>query len=116
MKSRAKKYTPEFRKSVVNYALLTNNTETANVYGITRKTVSKWLDVYKKSGSESFSKRKRREDNQPKKIEDDNIKKIAEAKLKQNYKLLDIKNKFCLDCSLSLISWFSKTKPVTLVE
>jgi transposase-like protein len=68
MKSRAKKYTPDFKLKIVNYAIHTNITQASYIFEVTRKSISKWLKLYHKKGYEGLLERKKREDKQPKKL------------------------------------------------
>ncbi|MCK4979682.1 MAG: helix-turn-helix domain-containing protein, partial [Candidatus Delongbacteria bacterium] len=105
MKSRAKKYTPEFREKTVKLALITDIKSASAFYQLNRKTVGKWVNLYRKEGDASYGYRKKRNDKQKKKISNIVLKRIIKFK-KDNPKvtLENIKQEFCLDCSLTTIA------------
>ncbi|MDA3884137.1 MAG: hypothetical protein PF638_00920 [Candidatus Delongbacteria bacterium] len=105
MKSRAKKYTPDFKLKIVNYAIHTNITKASYIFEVNRKSVSKWLKLYSKKGYEGLLERKKREDKQPKKLTKSILKEIGKSRLDSpNITLSELKDEFELDCSLVLIS------------
>ncbi|NOR45699.1 MAG: tetratricopeptide repeat protein [Candidatus Delongbacteria bacterium] len=105
MKSRAKKYTPDYKLKIVNYAIHTNITQASYIFEVTRKSVSKWLKLYRKKGYEGLLERKKREDEQPKKLTEIILESISRIRLESpNITLNDIKKQYDLDCSLVLIS------------
>ena len=105
MPTKAVKYLSDLKRNAVAYAMDTNIVSAANFYNINRKTVSTWLNQYKKHGKKAFTMRKKRDDKQPKKFTDSTLKKIIKYKNENPYaKLTEIKEKFQLTCSLVLIS------------
>ncbi|MDD4204558.1 MAG: tetratricopeptide repeat protein [Candidatus Delongbacteria bacterium] len=99
------KYPPEFKKDVCETAKKENIICAAKAFGLTRKTVSKWLRIYIKSDVTGLSVRKIRFDSGSGLINPKTASKIFKFKKKYpkaTYE--DIKKKFCLDCSPALIS------------
>lgn len=99
------KYSPKLKKEVCEFALKENIVYSSRYYKVNRKTVSKWVKIFLRRGTEGLAERKERNDNQPVKIGRDLIEEIIQFKNDNpNSTLQEIREKFSLKCSLVLIS------------
>jgi len=87
---------------------LYSKTDLSNKYGITRKTVHKWIDRYEKVGIDGLKELSRAPLNSPKKIEQEQIGLIISEKLKNKKrgpkKIFTQLNKSCPDIKIPSIS------------
>jgi len=104
-KSKKLKYSPEFKAEVCEYAKKENIVRAEVSFGITRKTISRWLKNYEKGGWEGLSGRKKRKVNSNFKLDENTVKVISEYRLKNpKVPYRSLIEKFELDCSVVLIS------------
>jgi transposase len=97
------KYPPEFKKEVCDYAKKESIFYASILYSIHRNTISSWVKKYKNSGVTGFIVK--RNDTQVTKLDKKTLSKIACFKRNNpDSSLLEIKEKYNLDCHISLIS------------
>ncbi|MBN2789889.1 MAG: helix-turn-helix domain-containing protein [Candidatus Delongbacteria bacterium] len=97
-------YSVDFKNEVIGYAQLHNIITAAEHYKLGRNTVANWIKRYKNQGLEGLV-RKKKQDNQKKKLDEKLVNIIWEFKQDNPKKSLkNIKKEFNLDCSLALIS------------
>ncbi|NOR46363.1 MAG: hypothetical protein GQ534_12330, partial [Candidatus Delongbacteria bacterium] len=102
--AKKRSYTIDFKKEVIGYAQLHNIITAAEYYKLSRNTIAIWIKQFKQLGTEGLVK-KRRNDNQKKKLDDKLVKSIHEFKRKNPKATLNkLKEEFNLDCSLALLS------------
>ncbi|MFO7810222.1 MAG: helix-turn-helix domain-containing protein, partial [Candidatus Delongbacteria bacterium] len=103
MTAKEPKYPIDFKKEVCEYAKKENIKSSAAVYGVHRNTVSRWLKKYRSRGVKGLIVK--RNDTQETKIDSKTLERIVRYK-KKNPKatLKEIKEKYSLDCHISLIA------------
>jgi tetratricopeptide (TPR) repeat protein/transposase len=102
--AKKRSYSVDFKKEVIGYAQLHNIITAAEYYKLGRNTIANWIKQFKQQGTEGLVK-KRRQDNQEKKLDDKLVKSIHEFKQKNPKVTLNkLKEEFNLDCSLTLLS------------
>jgi|GEM_PF-4716697 len=103
MATKEQRYPIEYKIEVCEYAKKENIKSAAIAYGIPRNSVGRWLNLYVKSGIKGLIVT--RNDTQDTKLDKNTINKIKNyIRSNPECKLLEIKNKFNLNCSISLIS------------
>ncbi|MBN2857656.1 MAG: helix-turn-helix domain-containing protein [Candidatus Delongbacteria bacterium] len=113
MAQRELKYPIDFKKEVCLYAKKENIKDAAAVYGVHSNTVSRWLKKYRLKGIKGFIVK--RKDTQLTKLDNKTLEKIVRYKKKNPKSTLEqIKEKYKLDCHLSLIS--RKLRKVTAAK
>lgn len=97
------KYPPEFKAEVCEYAKKESIVFASILYSLHRNTIANWVKKYKKSGIKGFSVK--RKDTQKAKLDKKTLDRIAKYK-RRNPKatLSNIRERFSLDCHLTLIS------------
>ncbi|HQO10316.1 MAG TPA: hypothetical protein PLK90_09645 [Clostridiales bacterium] len=107
------KYPPEFKKEVCEYAKKESIIYASILYNLHRNTIGNWVKKYKKSGIKGFAVI--RNDTQETKLDKTLLEKIARYKrINPKATLKMIREKFELDCHLTLIS--RKLKKVYVPE
>lgn len=103
MTAKELKYPIDFKKEVCEYAKKENIKSSAAVYGVHRNTVSRWLKKYRSRGVKGLIVK--RNDTQVTKLDSKTLERIVRYKKKNpkaTYK--EIKEKYNLDCHISLIA------------
>ncbi|NOR46389.1 MAG: hypothetical protein GQ534_12460 [Candidatus Delongbacteria bacterium] len=98
-------YSPELKEKAIKLAIKTDIRSASSFYKLNRKTVGKWVSLYKNKGVSAYLHRKKRNDKQDKKISKTTFNKIIKFKeVNPKVTLNDIKQEFGLNCSNVLIS------------